>query len=162
MRALFAAGVALAAALAVALPTAADEPAKGWVRITAGKAFTFEAPPDTVSVPVQGIDSFVGQYRSASFELDFDYGPYSNDLSGYREDARFVSETETIDGKHAVIVTGPNSDPQCSHYTGVYVLLSQQGWNKTALMMEGCAFKPSGIDDLHRLFRSLHFLRTQY
>ena len=66
----------LKAALALSLlaSPALAQPADDWVVVKAGNAFTFEAPPDLKAVPVQGIDSLVGEYRGDRFSLQFDYG----------------------------------------------------------------------------------------
>lgn len=52
-----------------------------WQTVSAGRAFTFRAPADLKPVPVQGMDSFVGQYENDAFEVSFDYGMYSDPLT---------------------------------------------------------------------------------
>jgi hypothetical protein len=72
-----------------------------WQTVSAGKAFTFRAPPDLKPAPVQAVDSLAGQYASPSMEVSFDYGWYSDpmDREGY------TSRPVTVDDKSARLVT---------------------------------------------------------
>jgi hypothetical protein len=72
-----------------------------WQTISADGKFTFKAPPDLKSEPVQGIDSFVGKYTSPTLEVTFDYGRYSDPMN--REG--YTSRGITVDGKSARLVT---------------------------------------------------------
>lgn len=149
----------LKAALALSLlaTAASAEPADDWVTTKAGQAFTFEAPPDLRSVPVQGIDSFVGRYKGDRLALQFDYGLYSNTLQDLREDPRYEAETVEIDGRQAVILTGPanTGDGLCA---AMYVVDRENP--KVALEMDGCANGYAGMVQLQRLFRSVRFIRS--
>jgi len=135
----------------------AEVQAASWVRIEAGNAFSFEAPADIKAIPVQGIDSFVGRYASASFDLSFDYGAYPNNLSGYRKDPRFTVEEGMIDGRKSRIVTGPGLD--CPRKSAAYVMVRDTPPMPTALQIGGCASSDAGVAGLHRLFRSLRFAK---
>lgn len=147
----------LKAALTLSLlaGAASAEPADDWVTIKAGRAFRFEAPPDLKSVPVQGIDSFVGRYRADRFALQFDYGLYSNSLQSLREDPRYEAETFELDGRQAVILTGP-ADGGDGFCAAMYVVVRESP--KTALEMDGCANGHAGMLQLQRLFRSVRFI----
>ncbi len=71
-----------------------------WQTIRAGDVFTFRAPADLKSEPVQGEDSFVGKYTSPALEVTFDYGRYSGPMNreGY-------TRAVTVDGKSARLVS---------------------------------------------------------
>jgi hypothetical protein len=74
---------------------------RDWQTIRAGTAFSFKAPPDLKSVPVQGVDSFVGSYASPTLEVMFDYGWYSNSMN----DPGHTSRPVEIDGKQARLIS---------------------------------------------------------
>ena len=48
-----------------------------WVEVTADSEFSLWAPPGTTYQPIQGIDSFVGEFRAANFTITFDLGRYN-------------------------------------------------------------------------------------
>ncbi len=133
--------------------------ADDWITVKAGKAFTFEAPADIQPIPVQGIDSFVGQYGSARFSLLFDYGAYSNSLGGPDENPGFDIEKTMIDGRRALIITGPARDASgdCEFETDVYVVVQEGSPPPVALTMTACSNGYAGVVQLHRLFKSLKF-----
>ena len=94
----------LAAALVLGCDASVSPPRPAppeWQTVSAGKAFTFRAPTDLKPVPVQGKDSFVGNYASPTLEVTFDYGWYSDpmDREGY------ASRAVQVDGKSARLVT---------------------------------------------------------
>jgi hypothetical protein len=76
-----------------------------WSRVDAGP-FTFLAPPDVRATPLNGepVDSFVRKFRGQAVDLMFDYGLYSNPLSGEAH-GNFHSHGETIDGRTATLVS---------------------------------------------------------
>jgi hypothetical protein len=80
-----------------------DEPPPDWVKVDA-RYFEFFAPRDLESVPVEGIDSFVGEYVGNSMVLGFDYGAYSDPLN-HESSKQFVANEEFIDGKRAKVVS---------------------------------------------------------
>jgi hypothetical protein len=123
-----------------------------WITVKAGTSFTFEAPADLKPVPVQGIDSFVGQYANAKFSLMFDYGQYSNRLEELRGNPQFEAETTVIDGRKAEIFTGPGAEG-CDFVSAVYIVVREP----IALNMTACANGYAGVVQLHRLFKSLKF-----
>jgi hypothetical protein len=152
--------------------SAADQ--QNWIELKAGNAFTFRAPPRTTSVPVQGIDSFVGMYVNPPFKvgfpfgsdfwIGFDYGIWSNNLHGLRDDPRFAEEVIEVDGRDAVMVTGPGGGDStwgCSgHLTAIYVVVSRSWRNPpVALQMHGCAGVPEAVPILHQIFKTVRFTR---
>lgn len=54
-------------------------PQDGWKTVDL-RAFSISLPSDVVYIPVQGIDSYCGSFRSETLRLHFDYGWYSNSL----------------------------------------------------------------------------------
>lgn len=147
----------LKAALAVSLLAhpALAEPADDWVLVKAGNAFSFQAPPDLKAVPVQGIDSLVGEYRADRFSLQFDYGLYSNTLDDLRGDSRFEREVATIDGRPAEVFTGPGPSEACPFVVAVYMVVDPA--RRVSLQMGGCANGYAGVVQMQRLVRSLRF-----
>jgi hypothetical protein len=117
-----------------------------WITFTAGKAFSFRAPPDLVAKPVQNEDSFGGKYDSPALELTFDYGKYSDPLElEYYRDWQF--RNTIIDGKRAKI--GWSDDRLAVHFPKV------EGKNK--LSMFAALKQPQTRDVAEIIFRSIDF-----
>lgn len=72
-----------------------------WARTRVGDLFSFTLPPYAEEAPVRPYDSIIGEYRSASMVIAFDYGWYSPSLHGLPD--ALVEET-TIDGRACRIV----------------------------------------------------------
>ncbi len=77
---LWAGGVVVVMVLLGCGQSAGPEVPAGWVVYDARGVFTFRGPADLKDQQVQGIDSFVGEYRSDRFEVYFDYGIYGGDF----------------------------------------------------------------------------------
>ena len=88
----------------------------GWVKLKAGDAFTFYAPPDAVlpsakaepgkhDVDLPGHDAFVGHLDLPGIALRFDYGAFDDDLSFAAQGKDELEEALMIDGRDANIVT---------------------------------------------------------
>ena len=75
-----------------------------WQTVNAAGYFTFKAPPDLQSVPIQGIDSIVGKYASPTLEVLFDLGRYADPMN--REG--YISRRVMVDGRRARFVTKDN------------------------------------------------------
>jgi len=148
--------VALMAQPSNAPPAGVAEPSENWPRFNAGNAFSFEAPPEAKAIPEQGIDSFVGRYAGDRISIDFDYGRYSDRLSGFLADERFTHSRGKIDGKPSLVVTGPGDD-ECPRLSLVYIVVQAKARSRTALTIRGCAKDDAGVADLHRLFQSIKF-----
>ncbi|HEX3666216.1 MAG TPA: hypothetical protein VHU23_13410 [Rhizomicrobium sp.] len=136
----------------------------GWKTITAGTFFSFSAPDDTTAFSDVGMtfDSFAGMFHNSQFVLNFDYGLHSNDLSGQQNKSGYISEQTEIDGRKALIVTGPGGEMDgCRDYmSGVYLVVERNWWTgrETRFNMIGCARTVQGLEMLHQVFHSLHFL----
>jgi hypothetical protein len=79
--------------------------ADGWWEENTGP-FTLLLPQDMRGGPVPGIDSYVGEYKSASITLSFDYGMYSGDLSDWPKTG--IVQQVTINGRPAKLGTKPS------------------------------------------------------
>jgi hypothetical protein len=66
--------------------------------------FSIYAPAGWEFHPLQGIDSYVGDFVGDGARLEFDYGKYSNPLSDEKEPTYVVSE-EKVGGRSARIVS---------------------------------------------------------
>lgn len=72
-----------------------------WI-VHSNAKFSFRGPPDLRTVPVQGIDSFVGRLESQRFHISFDYGWYSdNSFDGHIHLPNFNVEEVSVNGKRA-------------------------------------------------------------
>lgn len=94
-----------------------------WIEVSAGDVFSLMAPPGTEFHPLQGIDSFVGTFKTPDFELSFDYGLYSNRLDDLSTGTDPEVHTILIDDKNARIVTMQTTvySKDHSHFIGVYI-----------------------------------------
>ena len=98
------------------------EIARGWKRIDAGAAFSFWIPPEMEQQRATGIDSLVGEYRSTTMRITFDYGRYSNPLANYFSNPGCEDETTSISGKDGRIVEckRAKSDSDPSYLTAIH------------------------------------------
>lgn len=156
-------GVVFAAILlAGSLPASAADTAD-WVTFSAGNAFTFKVPPGTVPYNDGGIapDSLIGQLAHPEFKLMFDYGLYSNDLGDMRADPRYSIENEVIDGRKAVLVTGPGENNWgCrDELIAMFMVVSHNWWNGRTIRLEmnGCARDTQTISVLRQVFKTVRF-----
>lgn len=155
-----------------------------WIIVDAGTAFSLRAPQSTEFVPAVGIDSFLGSIRGPGFLMDFDYGNYSNSLSGengiYPSSAQWI----TIDGKAAVILSSDTvqTEPGCLtepllapsvpyHFVGVHVpdvgpkrsilervlRLGDALRNPIKLTIYGCVSRPEDVAIVKNIFRTITF-----
>ncbi len=154
--------VVLAAALGLA-QAATNSPPSGWVRIAARK-FELSVPPDVKSVPVQGIDSFVGEYKGTDISLAFDYGIFSSSLK-HTGSPDFVSSVERIDGMTARVVSfhNPGSGHAFDHAIGVHFAevggkeRTWAGTNKLRLTVFATCKSTNDYETVRTIFRTIHF-----
>jgi hypothetical protein len=133
-----------------------DPIASGWKRIQVGDAFSFDAPLDTQTIPLQGIDSSVGGYKSDRFNLSFDYGAFSNSLSAetpWTEIAGHKARLEVESGDCQVL---PDDHHNWQLGGSVYVELRPIP-DRLALTMSGCAADQAGLEELRQVYLSLRF-----
>jgi hypothetical protein len=140
-------------------------PPQGWIEIKAGDTFTFYAPPGTKLANPDGVpfDSFVQKYSNSNFVIIFDYGYYSHKLDDYASNASYTAQSIQIDGRNALIVTGPGDGGWgCNgRMTALYVVDHCSGPEVAALEMNACTDDPKELPTLHRLFQTIRFKRTR-
>lgn len=147
----------------------ATEPVpKDWKRIDANGTFTFFVPPDMEAEPVQGIDSYVGQYRGNSMRLYFDYGWYPGNFC----DARYTEQkpqhtdvTTQIGGETARLMTFHEPEPKMDHafpYVAVVCfaeLGTEERRPKITLTMSVNGKGRAEQQIAEKIFRSIQFSR---
>lgn len=123
-----------------------------WQKIDAGGRFTFLAPADLQSKPVQGIDSFVGEYRSHSLTLGFDFGWYSNSLDDEQK-AGFRQRWVTVSGRDAKLVVYTNPASPRPYVAAIH--FPDLGDGLTRLTVSAAGQTPADQQDAIRIFSSL-------
>lgn len=125
--------------------------------IEAGKIFSFHAPKEFVEEKVQGIDSFVGRYKSDSIQLSFDYGKFSNALGNNEKKPEFNEREVTVDGLKAKIISyKDDSIKGFSYFTGIHFPLVNK--NNLLTMTANCKDQ-SDLKIANAIFISICFKR---
>jgi hypothetical protein len=124
----------------------------GWVLMDE-KAFSFYAPPDMKPIPVQGVDSFVGEYRGESLTLNFDYGRFCNQLDG-SSCTDYNANEEQIGGKDAKTASFRLDGKQI---IGVY--FPSTGEEGEGLNLTATGIRPVDYDTAKTIFRTIRFPR---
>jgi hypothetical protein len=114
-------------------------PPADWRATAIGDAFTIMLPPGWEYVPLQGIDSFVGEIRGDGMVLFFDYGSYTGKLVA-DDDPAYEVRYENIGGFPAQVVRALNDD---DHVTGAHIY----GIGPTSISPSGITLSIS-TDDL--------------
>jgi hypothetical protein len=99
----FAGGLLALFALIAPAASAHGTPAE-WITISVGSLLTIKAPPGTQFQARPGADSFLGIIVGKGFELELDYGVYSDPLTDRSRFATYSAQSIRIDGKPATIV----------------------------------------------------------
>lgn len=135
---------------------------KGWVKLDLEGRFSLYVPPGVYHHPLRGIDSYVGEIVGPNFALTFDYGFYSNDLSGFASVPGYREVRFSADGHPAFIRSTPGVNGATD--IGVYVPQAHCGrlivgircdWD--ALEIEGTAHSPGEAATIAAMFRTLQF-----
>jgi hypothetical protein len=86
--------------------SATESAPAGWKTLSPISAFQVTVPSDLIEVPVKGIDSFVGRYKSSTLELEFDFGWYSSTLGEWKNPGvgDYSEEQTVIAGRRAKLV----------------------------------------------------------
>ena len=131
----------------------------GWEVLRNG-VFSFAGPHDLRNVPVQGVDSFVGQFESQEFYITFDYGWYSdNSFDGHlgrTTNSTFQVEEVSVNGKRARFASYAGNEHPESHpfvYAAYFpdVLGNGEGTaGETRLYFRVC-YKDAALKDVARL-----------
>ena len=146
------------------LPPCLDrpEPGRGWTSADAGP-FSLRLPRGYRKVQVQGIDSFVGEYRAPGRALHFDYGPYSSTLQEWRSaGAGFRSCRMEIGGHLAKIVTARSEKE--GYLAGVTWRELEKGGEAGALhlTMMATSADVAGQREALAVFRSVRFKMMEW
>ncbi len=147
--------VALSAGIAPA-KTQAVIP-KDWIKITAGPVLTLAAPPGTYFQTAQGADSFVGTLAGPGFELQLDYGAFSDPLTDKSRFSAYSAKNATIDGKAALVVRGTSLDRRIE-LVGLHVPnLGQSGRGSSSLTIMGTISDPKEEAVVRQMFGTIQF-----
>lgn len=145
----------LSALLAVGCtPVASVEPPPGWRQVDVGD-FSFHVPPDMKAVSSQGIDSVVGQYRSDSLSVGFDYGMNSDPLND-RQSSGYRSRYERIGGKRAKIVSYHASGAQDSFRHAIAAHFPEVNGNRKLTVHARCK-TANDCETASTLLRTIEF-----
>jgi hypothetical protein len=134
----------------------------GWRRVDEG-VFSFSLPPDMERVPVQGIDSRVGQFRGPLCTLSFDYGFYSTSFPETARQPDYRESTTAIDGRAARILTATYADRAdgLRYFAGLAIadvgVPARPPFGPTKLSMSVSCSAPEGQEIAVRIFDSLAF-----
>ena len=143
------------------------EPAGQWETFNADDDFTFRAPVGTRLVRQRGTDSHIGKIVGPGFDLNFDFGMYSNDLSGVRSLPGYVAQKVVINGHPGMFITALENN----HYlVGVYVKdlscahmvvgLGCRGW--ISFDVHGSATDSKSVGTVRRLFETIAFAKRPF
>src|SRR3569833_340632 len=150
----------LLASLAVIAATAGDT----WVRIgdrvtlSAGDAFTIEVPRSTRYRPLRGEDSFVGAFDDPRFKITLDYGMYSNSLDDLRSDPAYSVEHTRIDGRDAILVSGPAKGQWGCESGSTLVAAYMVVRDATRREIDACTQASANVQTLKLIFASIRVM----
>ncbi len=129
---------------------------EGWQQVQVAGRFVFSIPPAMHPVPVQGIDSAMGLYRSESCQLVFDYGRYADPLD-YQDRQAYSEEWGEIDGKRAKLVTFTDPDRRDGATSIAAVHFPDVGDGPMRLTMQVACSTPGERDAAKQIFRTIGF-----
>ena len=130
----------------------------GWKEIRAGSSFSLYAPPGTTFRPERGVDSFVGVFDGTNFKITFDYGAYSNSLSGYAADPRYRVEHFGVGSKLALFVVGPSEGQDgCESGKAIADMYLLHRTNDR-LEISACMDSDKQTGTIRSIFRTIRFL----
>lgn len=132
-------------------PPAVMQPAD-WQKIDVEQKFSLSLPPDFASQPVQGTDSLVRSFKSATATLNADYGGYSDPLIEYASKAGYREQSLTIDGRTARMISFKD---QGMASAGVYFAEVGPPGVKLTLFIQGSDAQL--LQTAERIFRSVDF-----
>ena len=136
-----------------------------WNVVDAKGIFSFSLPSDMEPHPVQGQDTYVGEYRSNAIHLSFTYGEYGIDLCDVK-----VSETKPqfdqvsidIDGRRARVLTFNDPSEAGFPYAAAACfddLGADWAGEKTKLDLWAYCKNPAGQETAKKIFRSISIKR---
>lgn len=125
----------------------------GWLTIDAGP-FTFCLPVEFQKTAMQGIDSFVAEYKSVGLSVVYDYGAYFGDsLAPLAEEKSVAVATERIGGRDVELIWYKINpfDEQDRNYRVV------AGFRNTSLVMSATSETLDGCETAKEIFRTVRF-----
>ena len=147
--------LALSAGVAPAKTQAAIP--KDWIKISAGPVLTLAAPPGTHFQPAQGADLFVGTLVGPGFELQLDYGAFSDPLTDKSRFSSYSPKNATIDGKSATVVRATSLDRRIE-LLGLHVPnLGQSGRGSLSLTIMGTISDAKEEAVVRQMFGTIQF-----
>jgi hypothetical protein len=100
----------------------AIEVPSGWEKIDTKQGFSFYAPPGTRFQRLQGKDSSVGEIVGPTFNLQYDFGYWSNDLSEAKNNQDYSEDRVVIEGRDGLIKRATfSSEGGQTYFAGLYV-----------------------------------------
>ena len=134
---------------------------EAWQNINADGYFTFKIPPDMKEIPVQGIDSYVGEYQGPTTQLQFDYGLYSGFLKEYSRKPDYKKTSLNVHGRKAKLITFYNEETTLEfpyviaiHFPDLGIQ-SEEG--KTTLVVWVNCKTPEDYSVAERILKSIQF-----
>ena len=95
-----------------------DSGPSDWEPVAVGTILSLRAPHGTSFQKQSPGDSFVGRLTGPGFDLQVDYGPYSDPLTDKSRFEGYTSEPFSVDGHKALLVFAKQSSTQ---FVGVHV-----------------------------------------
>ena len=148
----------------IPLQTSKSSPSElkpGWKSVEAGGSFSFHLPSTMREQKVQGIDSYVGQYRNNNLQVSFDYGMYSAPMDKYSNEAEYKEIKKKIGGLDAVVIFFRQTTPASKHRYFAGVHFSHVGGDRntgiTRLTLHADFDRESDWETVQTIFESIRF-----
>jgi hypothetical protein len=126
--------------------------------------FSIVVPPEFRPVPVRGIDSYVGQWRSGQAHIGFDYGRYSDPLLPTEGMLDYQACNAEIGGREARVVTYW-AEEERAYRVGAHWVVGGgepsdrvEGWRSPVyLTVYGSTRSAAEVDRLRKVLWSVRF-----
>ncbi len=131
-----------------------------WVRVSADSVFSLFAPAGTAYQPGEGIDSIIGTFDAADFQLQSDYGAYSDSLITLSEVDQYQAWDVEVDGKSAKIVTAyaPLYSTERPYFIGIHFPeLGETVIGKTRLTIYALLASPDDYALIEKIYVTIQF-----
>jgi len=140
------------AALAVLVVCGCGETVpKGWREYKGDRLFTFAGPPDLMAKPVQGIDSYVAEWRGTRLVVSAESGSFGGGFA-----IAVPGKKITVDGRPALVYVDERGVSPLSSLGRPQVGFKGGGLS----VLVGCE-SASDIPDALRLVKSIRYARRQ-
>ena len=133
-----------------------------WKETNTGQGFSFIAPPGTQFHVLPGTDSSVGEIVGPNFNLRYDFGFWSNNLSDAQNYPDYSQQQVSIDGRDGLIRRATmNSGGGPSYFVGLYVQQavydSAYPGRWAALEIHGSTTSPQARSEVEKMFATIRF-----